>query len=100
MTDQPTTNPTATPEPTVDATEDNNRRPEIIAAMLEVRRVRERIRSEYREVQAGFKAKLRLLDATLAGLFDCLDEAESGQLNLFDVDFAMPPDVERLLKNE
>lgn len=100
MSEQPTTNTTATPELTVAKSQDDNRRPEIIAAMLEVRRVRERIRSEYREMQAGFKAKLRLLDATLAGLFDCLDEAESGQMNLFDVDFALPDDVAKLLKNE
>ena len=71
--------------------------PQVIAAMLELRRTRERIKSDYREVADQFKSKIRLLDNTLAGLFECLDDAEGGQLSLFDVAFALPPEVEKLL---
>lgn len=71
--------------------------PQVIAAMLELRRTRERIKSDYREVADQFKSKIRLLDNTLAGLFECLDDAEGGQLSLFDVAFALPPEVENLL---
>ena len=71
--------------------------PQVIAAMLEVRRTRERIKSDYREVADQFKSKIRLLDDTLAGLFECLDDAEGGQLSLFEVDFALSPEVEKLL---
>ena len=73
--------------------------PQVIAAMLEVRRTRERIKSDYREVADQFKSKIRLLDDTLAGLFECLDDAEGGQLSLFEVDFALPPEVQKLLGN-
>ena len=74
--------------------------PEIIAAMLEVRRVRERVNSDYRETADAFKAKLRLLDQATAGLFEALDEAETGQLSLFDVNFSLPEGVEKILKHE
>ena len=73
--------------------------PQVIAAMLEVRRTRERVKSDYREVADQFKSKIRLLDDTLAGLFECLDDAEGGQLSLFEVDFALPPEVQKLLGN-
>jgi hypothetical protein len=86
----PTTTPTTTPK---------SNAPQVIAAMLEVRRTRERIKSDYREVADQFKSKIRLLDDTLAGLFECLDDAEGGQLSLFEVDFALSPEVEKLLNN-
>jgi hypothetical protein len=89
------TTPTITPTTTPTKPESNA--PQVIAAMLEVRRTRERIKSDYREVQDQFKSKIRLLDNTLAGLFECLDDAEGGQLSLFEIDFALPPEVTKLL---
>jgi hypothetical protein len=85
--------------PTTTPTTPESNAPQVIAAMLEVRRTRERIKSDYREVADQFKSKIRLLDDTLAGLFECLDDAEGGQLSLFEVDFALPPEVQKLLGN-
>lgn len=76
---------------------ENEKRENAIGAMLEVRKARERLRSEYRVVQNGYKSKLRLLDNTLSGLFDCLDEAEGDQVQIAGLDFQLSPEVKNLL---
>ena len=73
--------------------------PDLLGQMLAIRRTRERIKSQYRETQRMFKAKLRLLDNSLVAIFEGLDEAESGQMSLFDVQFDLPPEVKSLINN-